>query len=56
MLVDQDLVLILSEKGDVALVQAVPEKHTELARLKALEAKTWNHPVLIENILLVRNS
>ena len=27
----------------------------ELARMPAIEGKTWNHPVLVGDILLVRN-
>ncbi len=47
--------LVTAEFGDIALVDASPAAHRELARFPALTGKTWNNPAISGHYLLVRN-
>ncbi len=53
---DSDVILVIGEKGSLYLLRTNPEKHEELAKIPALSDKTWNHPVLIDNRLYLRNA
>jgi len=56
LLPEQDLMLILSEKGELVLAGAKSDGYNEYARIKAIEGKTWNHPAIAGDILLLRNT
>jgi outer membrane protein assembly factor BamB len=51
-----DLLLIVTEKGDVVMVEANPTELRELGRFPAFDGKTWNPPALSGRLLLVRNN
>jgi outer membrane protein assembly factor BamB len=48
--------IITTENGEIVLVRATPDAHTEVARFTALEGRTWNYPAIAGGRLLVRNA
>ncbi len=47
--------IVAAENGDAVLLQASPERLSELARIPVLNDKTWNHPIVVGNRLYLRN-
>jgi outer membrane protein assembly factor BamB len=56
LLPDADQLLVCSETGELVLVRASSEKFEELAKIPAIEGKTWNHPIVLGSRVYVRNS
>ena len=48
--------IVLSEKGELAQVKCDPTQFSEVARIAALNNRTWNHPAFDGRFLLIRNS
>lgn len=52
-----DVMLIISEDGELLLVPAVPNKPEPIASFKAFDSGfCWNHPTLVRGKLLLRNA
>ena len=56
LLVASGHLIVTSDSGDLALVNASPDAYTEVARFSALQGKTWNIPAIADGRLLVRNA
>lgn len=52
---EMKMLLVLAENGMVKLIEANPEAEVEIAKLKAIAGKTFNHPVIANGRLFVRN-
>lgn len=52
----ENVLLVLSEEGDVALVGVSPSTSQELVSFHAIDGKTWNHPAYSNGHLYVRNA
>ena len=55
LLEDSNAILVISEKGELVLLETNSEEHVVLSRLKVFESKTWNHPIVVGDRLYLRN-
>jgi outer membrane protein assembly factor BamB len=51
-----DHLVILSAKGELALVATAPSEFKQLSIFQAISGKTWNHPAIANGKIYVRNS
>jgi outer membrane protein assembly factor BamB len=51
-----DLLLVLSEEGELHLLELNPAKSNHLGSMPVLKGKTWNNLCLVGKRLLVRNA
>ena len=56
MLCDAGQMIVTSEAGELVLLKADPSKMVEIAKIQAIEGKTWNHSVVVGNRVFVRNA
>jgi outer membrane protein assembly factor BamB len=52
----ENALLVISEEGDLVLVDVSPTGGRELAKFHAIDGKTWNHPAVSGSRLFVRNA
>ena len=48
--------IVQCANGDLALIKAIPDQLTEVARFPAIAGKSWNEPAISGGRLLLRNS
>lgn len=49
------VLIVLGEKGLLAIAEATPEAYREKARFKPFNSKTWTMPTLADGVLYLRN-
>jgi hypothetical protein len=53
-IVDEKL-LVLSDRGKLAMIEATPKGFKELAQAKVLEGKSWTSPTFADGKIYLRN-
>ena len=52
---DGGQILVVSEKGELILLEADPNEFVESGRLPIIKGKTWNHPIVVNGRVYLRN-
>ncbi len=47
--------LVLTERGELVIVSATPERFNEIARAKVMDGTCWTHPVLANGLVYCRS-
>lgn len=47
--------IVLTERGELLIVAATPDRYTELARARVMRGTCWTHPVLANGLLYCRS-
>ncbi|RLS58588.1 MAG: hypothetical protein DWH91_02075 [Planctomycetota bacterium] len=50
-----DQIIVQAEQGECIVVAADPQTHREQGRLNVISGKTWNHPIIANQTLYIRN-
>ena len=50
-----EMLVVVTEKGEVVYVKADPAEFKIVGRFQAITGKTWNHPAIARGRLFVRN-
>lgn len=56
LLPEQSIMLVITEQGELKIVECNSEKLNELASIQAIEGKTWNHFSIRGDYVFVRNA
>jgi outer membrane protein assembly factor BamB len=55
LLADRSQLIVATEKGEAVLLEADPANHAERGRVRIVSGKTWNHPIVADGHLFLRN-
>ncbi len=55
LIIADEKLLVLSDQGKLAMIEATPKGYKELAQAKVLEGKSWTCPTISEGRIYLRN-